>query len=127
MITMPKRQAFYALLLSAATLLPAPASAQDGPRDVDSILADQRVKRMTTALTLTDDQKTKIRPLVLDEIKAFKSFRNDTTLKEEDRIKKEKEFRDSAKPKFKAILSDEQFTKYEALEKDKRVKKPAAK
>jgi hypothetical protein len=80
---------------------------------------------MSTALTLSDEQKTKVRPLVLDEVKAFKSYRADSKLTEEDRVKKEKEFRTSQRPKFKAILSEEQLAKYEQLQLDKRVRQPA--
>jgi Spy/CpxP family protein refolding chaperone len=119
------KKSLLALLLAALAIAVVPATAQEPARDVDSLLADQRLKRMTTVLTLTDEQKTKVRPLVVDEIKAFKSYRADTSLTEEDRIKKQKEFRASSKPKFKAILSDEQFAKYEQLESEKRGKKPA--
>ncbi len=119
------KKTLLALLLAASAIAAAPASAQNPARDLDSVLLDQRLKRMTTALTLTDEQKTKVRPLVLDEIKAFKSYRADTSLTEEDRIKKEKDFRATSKPRFKAILNEEQFTKYEQLEAGKRVKKPS--
>jgi len=112
-------------LLALFTFAAANAPAADTPRDVDTILADSRIKRMTTVLALTDDQKTKLRPLILDEIKKFKAIRADESLKETDRIQKEKEYRESAKPKFKAILSEEQFTKYEAMQSEKRGKSPA--
>ena len=120
-----KKSSFLAICLSASTLAAIPAFAQEPVRDVDSIIADQRLKRMTTVLSLTEEQKTKVRPLVSEEIKAFKSYRSNTSLTEEDRVKKEKEFRATNKPKFKAILSEEQFAKYEQLEMDKRAKKPA--
>lgn len=102
-----------------------PVSAQDVPRDIDSILADQRVKHMATSLTLTADQKAKMRPLVVEEIKAFNTYRRDASLTEEDRARKEQEFRASSKPKFKAILTAEQFGKFERTQQDKRDKKPA--
>jgi Spy/CpxP family protein refolding chaperone len=121
----PMKRTLLALLLAASALAAAPASAQDPARDIDSVLADQRVKRMTTVLTLTDEQKTKVRPLVLEEIKAFKTYRADDSLTEADRIRKEKEFRASARPKFKAILNEEQLAKYEQLQQEKRGKKPA--
>ena len=122
MIT-PMKKLILALLLAASPAL----QAQEPARDIDSVLVDQRIKRMTTALTLSDEQKTKVRPLVLEEIKAFKSYRADTKLTEQNRVDKEKEFRTAAGPKFKAILNEEQFTKYEQMQQEKRGKKPAAK
>ena len=112
-------------LLAMFALAAASAPAQDTARDVDAIIADTRVKKMTTVLALTDDQKTKVRPLIIEEIKKFKSIRADTSLTEQDRVKKEKEHREAARPKFKAILNEEQFAKYEEMQQDKRVKKPA--
>jgi len=123
---MKKLSLLLALFLAAsAALLQNQAQAQEPAHDIDTVLADQRIKRMTAALTLSDEQKTKVRPLVLEEIKAFKSYRTDTKLTEEDRIKKEKEFRSGQKPKFKTILNEEQFAKYEQLQLDKRAKQPA--
>ena len=119
------KRTLLALFLAASALAAAPASAQDPARDIDSVLADQRIKRMTTVLTLTDEQRTKVRPLVIEEIKVFKSYRADTSLTEADRINKEKEFRASAKPKFKAILDEEQLAKYDQMQQEKRGKKPA--
>jgi hypothetical protein len=113
------------IALFAAATFAVPAFAQAPDRDVDEVIADSRVKRMTTVLSLTDEQKGKVRPLVIEEIKKFKAIRQDTSLTEEDRIKKEKEFREANKPKFKAILSEEQLTKYEAMQSSRRVvKKP---
>ena len=108
------------IALFSATLLAGPALAQKPDRDVDEVIADSRVKRMTTTLTLTEDQKGKVRPLIVEEIKTFKAIRQDTSLSEDDRIKKEKEFREANRPKFKAILSDEQMTKYEEMQAPKR-------
>ncbi len=108
------------IALLAATLLAAPALAQNPDRDVDEVIASSRVKRMTTVLTLTDEQKGKVMPLIVEEIKKFKVIRQDTSLTEEDRIKKEKEFREANRPKFKAILSEEQMIKYEEMQAPRR-------
>lgn len=108
------------LALFTAALLASPALAQKPERDVDTILTDSRIKSMTTALTLTDEQKDKLRPLILEEIKKFKAIRYDASLSEEQRITQEKEFRAANRPKFKAILSDEQMTKYEQMQSGKR-------
>jgi len=118
---------FFAFVFTLALLVAPRLVAQQPARDLDSILVEQRIKRMNTVLTLTDEQKTRLRPLISDEIKAFKSYRENTALTEEQRIAKEKEFRAAVKPKFKAILSEEQFTKYEQLQSGKGAAKQPAK
>jgi hypothetical protein len=80
-------------------------------------------------LTLTGEQKEKMRPLISEEVKFMHSLRENHDLSEADRIGKEKEFRDASRPKFKAILSEEQFEKFEKLRgsKPKKEAKPDAK
>lgn len=116
-----------ALALLAFTLAPL-ASAQDkkpdappspGKRDMDTVLLDVRMRKLVTDLALTDDQRDKMRPIIANEIAQFKSFRADEKLTEADRVRKEQEVREAAKPKLQAFLSAEQFAKYEAKYKRK--------
>jgi len=105
------------------------ASAAEEKRDIVTVMTSARLKSLGEKLTLTDEQKEKMRPLISDEVKFMHGLRENQDLSEADRVGKEKEFRDTSRPKFKAILSEEQFGKFEKLRapKPKKEAKPATK
>jgi protein CpxP len=73
------------------------------------------IDRLTTALTLTPDEVTKITP-ILDTLKTtMTGIRADTTLSQTDRMSKMKDARDDADTQIKAILTPDQQTKFDAL------------
>ena len=115
--------------LVASLMGPVSASAAEEKRDIVSILTGTRLKSLTEKLTLTDEQKEKMRPLISEEVKFTHGLRENQDLTEEQRVSKEKVFRDASRPKFKAILSEEQFDKFEKMRtpKPKKEAKPAAK
>ena len=122
---------FHLLAVLAAGVLALagrPALAADGKpegqRDLNTVLVEQRLRRLTTELALSDEQKEKLRVLILDEIKYFHSLRENQTLAEEEKTKKEKEYRENSKPKFKAALSEEQYAKWEKLVNTRKPSKP---
>ena len=105
------------------------ARAAETKRDIVTVMTSARLKSLGEKLTLTDEQKEKMRPLISDEVKFMHGLRENQDLSEADRIGKEKEFRDASRPKFKVLLSQEQFEKFEKLRapKPKKEAKPAAK
>ena len=105
------------------------ASAAEAKRDIVTVMTSARLKSLGEKLTLTDEQKEKMRPLISDEVKFMHGLRENQDLSEADRVGKEKEFRDASRPKFKVLLSQEQFEKFEKLRapKPKKEAKPAAK
>ena len=104
-------------------------SAAEAKRDIVTVMTSARLKSLGEKLTLTDEQKEKMRPLISDEVKFMHGLRENQDLSEADRVGKEKEFRDASRPKFKVLLSQEQFEKFEKLRapKPKKEAKPAAK
>ena len=104
-------------------------NAAEEKRDIVTILTGTRLKSLTEKLTLTDEQKEKMRPLISEEVKFIHGLRENQDLTEEQRVSKEKAFRDISRPKYKAILSDDQFEKFEKMRtpKPKKEAKPAAK
>jgi Spy/CpxP family protein refolding chaperone len=66
-------------------------------------------------LELTDEQKTKIKPILEEQAKKIKDLRADTSLLQEDRRAKMKAIRDEVAPKMKEILTPEQFAKFEKM------------
>ena len=92
-------------LVAASTL----ANAQDAHKDAKKggqggLNVEQRLERLTTQLSLTDDQKPKVKA-VLEE----------TSKKMQDPAADKKAIRDEQNTKMKAILTPEQFTKYQEM------------
>lgn len=66
-------------------------------------------------LDLTDDQKTKLKPVIEEMQKKVTEMRKDTGLAPEDRRAKMKEIRDGMTAKMKEILTPEQLAKWEKM------------
>ena len=122
----------FLLLLAAALLgpglLPSPAAdgKPEGARDLTTLVTNQRLKQLTTTLMLSDEQKEKVRPLLAEEVKYFHGLNEDAALDEAAKTEKQKSYRESIKPKYKAILTEEQYAKWEQSLTPKKRKKPAA-
>ncbi len=84
----------------------APPGMRRPPLSVDAIAKQ---------LDLTDDQKTKIKPIFEDMQKQFGELRKDTSLSQEDRRAKLKAARDGVTTKLKEILTAEQLAKWEKM------------
>ena len=67
-------------------------------------------------LNLTDEQKTKLQPILQDENRQIEALRNDTSMTQEQKIAKANEVRQNASPKIKAILTAEQLQKLADLQ-----------
>ncbi|HVY68998.1 MAG TPA: hypothetical protein VHH73_03680 [Verrucomicrobiae bacterium] len=76
---------------------------------------EEQMKRLTEELKLNDDQAGKLKPIFEEQRKAMAEMRKDTSLAQEDRRKKMRELREASDTKIKAILTSEQFEKYEKL------------
>ena len=73
---------------------------------------EARVAGMTKTLTLTDDQKSKLRPIIEEETKAREGMQN---VPPAERMKKYAEIRQTSQDKIKAILTAEQLQKFESM------------
>lgn len=70
---------------------------------------------IATQLALTDDQKTKAKPVLEEMQKKMRDLRQDTSLAQADRRAKIKEIRDTATTKLKEIFTPEQFDKWQKI------------
>jgi Spy/CpxP family protein refolding chaperone len=100
--------------LSMATLNAMPAMAQGGGGGGRMMMSpDQQVAAIDKAVTLTDDQKPKVLAIVQDSQKKMADLRNSgedfQTLRP-----KMMEIRQDQNDKIKALLTDDQKTKYDA-------------
>jgi hypothetical protein len=109
--------------LVALTATSRAEDAQDTPKSADQPAAHQRQRRnaqsqfehMAAQLKLSDDQKTKLQPIVQEEAKKLKELREDTTLDAKQRRAKVREVRDGYTAKIKPILTSDQFEQYKKL------------
>jgi len=70
--------------------------------------AEKRLKRMSKRLNLTDEQKEKLLPILQDEEKQAAAVDSDSTLNEQQKHKKIREIRVSARSQMDPILTAEQ-------------------
>ena len=81
----------------------------------EGMTADAQLEHMSQALNLTDDQKTKIKPILEDSMKQMQQLRQDTSLSQEDRRAKMQQIHESAMSQIKPILTDDQQKKLESM------------
>lgn len=62
-------------------------------------------------LNLRDDQKAKLRPILMEENQQLQALRNDTSMTQEQKAAKANQIREAVSPKIKAILTPEQLQK----------------
>jgi len=70
-------------------------------------------------LNLTDDQKAKLRPIIMEENQQMEALRSDNSLTQEQKIDKANQVRAAASPKIKAILTPEQLQKLAQLQQER--------
>ena len=71
--------------------------------------------QLAAALNLTDDQKAKVKPILEARDKKIKDLREDTSLSPEDRRTKMQSIREETMDQMKAVLTPEQFEKYQKM------------
>lgn len=77
-------------------------------------------------LNLTDEQKTRLRPILAEENQQLETLRNDTSMTQEQKMSKANDIRQTASPKIKAILTPEQLQKLADLQKTKQQQNQSA-
>jgi len=69
-------------------------------------------------LNLTDDQKEKLRPIMMKEGMDLKALREDTSISPEDKREKAKAIHDKYRPDIRAILTPEQQQKFDQMKEE---------
>jgi periplasmic protein CpxP/Spy len=103
-------------LMACSTL----ATAQDANKDAKKggrkqFTVEQQMERMTTQLSLTDEQKPKVKPVLEASSKKMQEIRNDTSLDQQARRDKMRPIMEEENKKMKEILTADQFTKYQEM------------
>lgn len=76
---------------------------------------EDRLDRIDKAVTLTDDQKPKVKAVLEDTDKKSQEIRRDSSLSREDRMAKMQPIMDAQDKKLKEILTADQYKKYEEM------------
>ncbi len=74
------------------------------------------MKRLAEVLQLTDDQKTKLAPIMKEEAEKMRALFQDQNTPREEKGKKMQEARKEAAAKVKAVLTPEQAEKFDKMQ-----------
>jgi Spy/CpxP family protein refolding chaperone len=77
------------------------------------------LERLTKELSLTPDQQAKIKPILEARRDKLKALRDDTSVTADQKKDKFKEVFESSNKEIEAVLTPDQVTKFEALQKDR--------
>ena len=92
-----------------------PPGGPGGPGGPRGMRGGPTLDQLTTALSLTDDQKAKIKPILDAQRQKMTDLRADTTLSPEDRRTKMQAIRQDMSDQMKAVLTAEQFGKWQQM------------
>ena len=98
----------------ASTNAPAPAPGQRGPR------GGGEIQKLIASLDLTADQKPQVMAAIKERREKMTALRDDTAVTGDARKAKAKEIFEACNAKLKTILTPDQFTKWEAAQKNMR-------
>lgn len=76
---------------------------------------DAQLEHMSKALNLTDDQKSKIKPILEDQDKQMHQLMQDSSVSQQDRRTKFQQIRENSMSQIKPILNPDQLKKLEAM------------
>jgi Spy/CpxP family protein refolding chaperone len=76
---------------------------------------DQLMEKYTEQLSLTDEQKPKVKAVLEDSAKKRRELFRDSTLDQEQKRSKFKDVMEAQNKKMKEILTPDQFTKYQEM------------
>ena len=111
----------FALLVSVPQFAGAVPQASNGSAATASMpTPDEVVARLDSKLSLSADQKTKIKPIIADRQQKLKALAADQSMR---RLKKEREMKsifNDSDARIKALLTDEQKQKYTEIEEQMR-------
>jgi protein CpxP len=107
-----------ALAQDSGQSVPAQPGAKYDQRRRDQ--AEDRLRRMSKELNLTDDQKEKIRPILQEEAQQSKSVQSDSSLTDQQRRKKMREIHKTYEPQVQAVLTPEQRDKLKNMKHEGR-------
>ncbi len=83
-------------------------------------MGEHQVEFLTKKLNLTSDQVTQVKAIDDDARKQFMALRDDTSIAGADKRAKMMDIHKASQEKIRALLTDDQKTKYDALQEEMR-------
>jgi Spy/CpxP family protein refolding chaperone len=80
----------------------------------------ERMKEVSKELGLTEQQKEKLKPILQAEMEKLKALRDDTSLSRRAKFKALRAIQSEYKPQVKAVLTPEQYKKWEKMRAERR-------
>jgi periplasmic protein CpxP/Spy len=119
-----KQLLFIACLFALLLAVPQITRAQDTASGQDQAggwpTPEQVVEKLDQKLSLTDDQKAKIMPIIADRQQKIKALAADDSGRRFKKARKMKSIFSESDEKIKAVLTDEQKQKYTEMEQQMR-------
>ena len=106
---------------TSRALQTAPAAQEHGAMGgsvMGPMTPEGRLKMLTEKLNLTEDQQTKLKPIIEDQAKQMKALHDDTSLAPADKQTKMKELHESSVEKINAILTPDQQAKWKQMRQE---------
>jgi periplasmic protein CpxP/Spy len=82
--------------------------------------ADDQLKHLSKKLNLSDDQQTKLKPLLEEQHKQMQQLWNDSSMSRQDRFTKMRELRDNSDSQIESVLNDDQQKKSDEMREEQR-------
>lgn len=99
----------------ATPAVPAKPATPATKPDIRAARIDMRLNSMARSLSLTDEQKQKLKPILEDELKKLEELQQDKGTPAEQRMAKIREIREGTQAKLRPLLSAEQQQKMDNL------------
>jgi periplasmic protein CpxP/Spy len=77
---------------------------------------DRQLQHLTSELNLTSDQQTQIKPLLVERQQKMQALFQDQSVAPEDRRTQARSIMEHARDSIKAVLNDDQKTKFDAMQ-----------
>jgi protein CpxP len=112
------------ILMTGSTMIPAQAQSPDDPSsptsatDTPGRSANDVVDILAKKLSLTDEQKAKILPIIADRRQKIQEVRNDSTLRPRQRMGQVKGILADSDKTINALLTPEQQSTYAQIEQE---------
>jgi Spy/CpxP family protein refolding chaperone len=79
---------------------------------------DQHLQMLSEKLSLTDDQKAKLKPILQDQMQQMKAVHEDSSLSPEQKRAKAKSIHESFHEQINAVLTPEQQSKFKEMQQE---------
>jgi Spy/CpxP family protein refolding chaperone len=113
----------YCLMLALA-LAPLAQAEPPGPgepgKEKRGMNPAERAERLSEALNLTEDQKAKLKPLMVSHMKAMQELRQDESLAKEAKRAKLQQLRETHQAQISALLTPEQKQKFAEIQEKRK-------